>query len=221
MKTILVAAVAVLATTATNAAISSMCKLSGCKSPAVEKSQFCERHTCATAGCNAGVKVGGVPGWAQGSKNKNAFYGAPAVELPKRIVWRHCPKHSCARVAPQVANDMVTSLLSGKTEDELLPILACETERLFKSKYCLKHSCGVANCASGVLEEWAQQVKKNMAAPTPADLTAQEFCPRHLSLKGNNKHPREGLSKETCTENYERKQAEKQLAKEKAEAKKQ
>ena len=220
MKTLFIAAAAALASVAAQASIAVMCKMPTCKSPAVEKSQFCERHTCATAGCTAGVKIGGVPGWAQGNTKKNAFYGAPTQSLPTRIVWRHCPKHVCGRLAPRLANDSVSSLFANKDQDELLKILACDQERLFKGKYCLRHSCGVANCASGVFEEWSQKARKNQGVLELSDLSTQEFCPRHLSQKGNNKLPREGLTKETCSENYQRKQAEKQLAKEKEAAKK-
>ena len=215
MKKVSIAAIAALMSAAACAA---MCKMPTCKESAIEKSQFCERHTCATAGCNMGVKIGGVPGWVAGNQKKRnsfAFQMGPEQELPTKIVWRHCPKHACGRLLPKIENSQVRSLIAGKDQDEVLRVLACDHERLFKGKFCLRHSCGVANCASAVFEEWSKEAKKSTAAPSMTDLKSHEFCPRHLAIKGDNKHPREGLYKETCSEYYERKQAEKQALKEK------
>ena len=206
--TMIMAATALCAAVANGAA---MCKLPSCKEQAMEQSQFCQRHTCATKGCFAGVKIGGVPNWIEGN-TKNAFaFGGADSEMPDKIVWRHCPKHACARTLPRLKNQNMSSLIRNKTPDDVLDILACSQERLFKGKFCLRHSCGVSNCASGVLEEWADKFKKdNEAIPRIDDLTTREFCARHLATKGNEKYKREGLTKETCSENYDRKIAEKE-----------
>lgn len=218
MKTMTIVVAALFCAIAADGAV---CKMQSCKEPAIERSHYCERHTCATKGCYGGVKIGGIPNWAQG--NKKNFEDGDS-EIPSRIVWRHCPKHCCARTMPRLSNDFVSSLLKGKSEDELLEIMACGGERLFKGKYCLRHSCAVSNCSSAVLEDWSDRVKKTKdARPEKSDLTTCEFCPRHLSMKDNNKFEREGVTKETCSENYERKLAEKQarIEKQKADLEKQ
>lgn len=218
MKTtaMMAAAAALCAAVANGAA---MCKLPSCKEQAIEQSQFCERHTCATKGCFSGVRIGGIPNWVEGNtKNAFAFSGTDS-EMPDKIVWRHCQKHTCGRMLPRLKNPNMSALIRNKTQDEVLDILACGQERLFKGKFCLRHSCGVSNCASGVLEEWAEKFKKDLeTTPTANDLTTREFCQRHLATKGNEKYKREGLTKETCSENYDRKIAEKEakLAEQKA-----
>ncbi len=200
------------AATVANAA---MCKMPTCKEPAQEKSQFCERHTCHTAGCNAGVKIGGLPTWTLGQMKR--FAGNEGT-LPTKLVWYHCPKHACGRFAPRLNNDRAYALFRNKDSEEALKLLACDKERLYKGKFCLEHSCAMSKCPGSVLEEWSETARDNASEPTMGDLTTHDFCQRHLSLKGNNKFEREGATKETCSEYYERKQAEKQKA---AEAKKQ
>ncbi len=202
------------------------CKMPTCKEPAMEKSQFCERHTCHTEGCYNGVKIGGIPGWAAGKANKSAPWmqgGATAPEVPTKIVWKHCPKHACGRVMPRIKNDTTRNLLVGKNPDEILCIMACDRDRLYKGKYCLKHSCGMAKCPGCVLEEWSEAARDNEKKLELADLTTNEFCPRHLSLKGDNKFEREGPTKETCSEYFirikEEKAAKAAKAAEKAAAK--
>ncbi len=199
------------------AANAGMCKFPGCKDVAIEKSQFCERHTCDTEGCYAGVKVGGIPGWVQGNTKANAYgYGAGGGEIASRIVWRHCPKHCCARLCPRLANPSVRSLIAGKSEDEVLELLACGQERLQKGKYCLKHSCAVSSCQQPGLEAWNKRSRNKESTPEWSDLEKQEFCPQHLSKKGNNKLVRDGLTKETCSECVKRKREEARKAAEKA-----
>ena len=217
MKTTMLATAAALCAAVAQGA--AMCKMPSCKEQAIERSQFCERHTCGVKGCFAGVKIGGIPNWVEGS-TKNAFaIGGGDSDMPTKIVWRHCPKHACGRMLPRLKHPNTANIIRGKSQDEALEILACGQERLFKGKYCLRHSCGVSKCASAVAEEWADRFKKDTETPPRADdLTVREFCPRHLATKGNEKYKREGLTKETCSENYDRKLAEKEakLAEQKA-----
>lgn len=178
--------------------LAALCRMSQCQNEAMEKSNFCERHTCATEGCHKAVKVGGLPGWAQ-QKKSDFFIPGQAQEKyePPRVVWYHCNAHACNRFCPRI-NEGAGPLFAGLSEDTLLERIACKNERLNKGKFCKEHTCQAPNCMAQTLESMPKTAN---GEPLSWDmLSSQSYCRQHTKLKGKD-HPKKSIEKsETVSE---------------------
>ncbi len=188
--------------------IAALCRMSQCHDEAMEKSNFCERHTCATEGCNKAVKVGGLPGWAQ---QKQPDYFVPGQQQekrePPRVVWYYCNAHACNRFCPRI-NEGAGQLFANLSEDALLEKIACKNERLNKGKFCKEHTCHAPNCMNQTLESMP---KASVDEPLTWDkLSAEAYCRQHTKLKGKD-HPKKSVEKsETVSERIQRLREEKE-----------
>ena len=204
-------------TTALLSAIT-MCKMSQCNEEvAGPHENFCKNHLCTTEGCKKAVKVGGMPGWMQPKQNKNQFVQPGQKQEkyePPRLVWQHCPEHTCNRNCPRGEN--VAAAFENVDEDTLISRAACKDERLYKGKYCATHTCAVKGCFKQVFEKWPKAEKTTGTQQAPSrsyeDLESSQFCMQHLKLKDTNfaKHTEKEL--ETVTARSQRLAAEKAAA---------
>ena len=183
-----------------------LCKMSQCgQEVAGDHENFCPNHLCATEGCHKPVKVGGMPGWMQKKQAKNQFVAPgqkPEKYVPPRLVWAHCQEHACARTCPR--GDNVSGAFEGLEEDSLIERAACKDERLYKGKYCAKHTCAVKGCLKPVLEKWKKVDKpkdKNAIQPARSydELESEEYCMAHIKMKGTEHAKHTPAESETVT----------------------
>ena len=193
--------------------LAAMCKMSQCDQEAMEKCNFCERHLCATEGCNKAVKVGGLPGWAQ-SKNESQYFApgeTPEKYVAPRVVWHHCPAHACNRFCPRINKG--GTLFAKLDEEELLERIACGNERLHKGKFCKEHTCAAPNCMAQTLESMAKLPKDSEQQLSWDMLKHEDYCQQHIKLKGTDHPKKTGEKAETVSERIERLREAKEAAK--------
>lgn len=206
------------------------CKFPGeiCTKMAEDGHNFCQRHECASYGCKEVVCVYTRPQWAKSSSLFKMRGGVASAssdsDKARRYVASYCKKHICTRTLDQCKiADISWSFVENLSDDQLIDVFFCNSERLASGKFCLKHACKVSTCGGRCLESWQRGRGGDFSFTDGNDgdwcVTRLETCRSHSAKDPETIPPREGKYAETAGDRQQAKDEARQRAKEEAAAK--